>query len=135
MKTCTKCNVEKDIAEFYKSSRRASGYQSACKCCLDIANKASRASKPEHYQKLHKDLRQQNRARFTLWKSTQKCCICPETVVECLDFHHLDPTTKETTISHAVEAWSWTRLQTEIQKCVIVCRNCHAKIHAGLIKL
>jgi hypothetical protein len=27
---------------------------------------------------------------------------------------------------------SWAAIQPELQKCVLLCRNCHAETHAGL---
>lgn len=38
MKVCTKCNIEKDISEFYKHSDKG-GYRSACKDCYNIMAK------------------------------------------------------------------------------------------------
>src|SRR3990167_1503227 len=35
-KTCTKCNVEKNIEEFYKRSASKDGYATECKLCAHI---------------------------------------------------------------------------------------------------
>lgn len=45
-----------------------------------------------------------------------------------LDFHHIDPEKKEFQFGHN---WSrkWKVLQKELDKCVILCRNCHAETH------
>ena len=60
----------------------------------------------------------------------KKCGICTEADPCCLEFHHLDPKEKELKIAIAIRnAWSETRLIKEILKCMVVCRNCHAKIH------
>ncbi len=47
-----------------------------------------------------------------------------------LDFHHLDPTEKEFTISSANR--SWESIKEELDKCIIVCANCHREIHFEL---
>lgn len=53
----------------------------------------------------------------------------------CLQFHHTDPTEKEIEIGNLGSmGWGLARMQKEIDKCVIVCANCHFKIHAGIIK-
>lgn len=49
--------------------------------------------------------------------------------IAALDFHHIDPNTKEFTISQAFKSWSETKL--ELKKCVILCCNCHRMLHAG----
>lgn len=52
---------------------------------------------------------------------------------EALDFHHLDSKKKDFNISGGTK--SFERLKPEIDKCVLVCANCHREIHAGLIKI
>lgn len=98
-------------------------------------NRASRKKKPEHYRKLVKDKQDENLAVFLEWKSQQKCCLCPEDRYQCLDLHHLDPNEKEGHIADMVRGWSWKGLQKELAKCVVVCRNCHALIHAELVSI
>lgn len=66
-------------------------------------------------------------------KRQLECRICGESDIACLDFHHLDPSTKEFDIALASgqQAWSWEKVLTEIRKCVCLCANCHRKVHAG----
>lgn len=50
-----------------------------------------------------------------------------------LAFHHLEA--KESTISELFKRTaSWNTIIEEVNKCVLVCHNCHGEIHAGLIK-
>jgi len=47
-----------------------------------------------------------------------------------LDFHHRDPSTKVMDIAEAQRhGWSIGRIQVEIEKCDIICANCHRKLH------
>ena len=46
-----------------------------------------------------------------------------------LDFHHLDPKTKKRNISHMTTC-SLAEIATEINKCVVACRNCHGELHS-----
>ena len=47
-----------------------------------------------------------------------------------LDFHHL--ANKHLSINSAVsKRWSWTRIQKEIDKCIVLCKNCHAESHSN----
>ena len=50
-----------------------------------------------------------------------------------MDFHHIDPSTKEFNISGGTKAIS--KLKQEVDKCILVCSNCHREIHAGLINV
>lgn len=59
-----------------------------------------------------------------------KCQICGYNRSEAaLDFHHLDPLEKDFSISSRMS--SWKAIQPELDKCVLVCANCHREIHDG----
>jgi len=55
-------------------------------------------------------------------------CDCGEHRPWILEFHHLDETLKENEISF-LKHLSWERLEAELSKCKLVCRNCHGDIH------
>ena len=46
-----------------------------------------------------------------------------------LEFHHLDPATKEFTISRYIAQFGYERLIAEAAKCVLLCANCHRIRH------
>jgi transposase len=65
-----------------------------------------------------------------------KCLICGyNRCVEAMDFHHLDPSKKEFGLSINGLSRSLDSIKKELDKCVILCSNCHREFHAGLIKL
>lgn len=65
-----------------------------------------------------------------------KCIICGyNKSLRSLDFHHLDPTKKEMTISKHLNKLKFEKLKTELDKCVLVCSNCHGEIHDGLVNM
>ena len=66
---------------------------------------------------------------FNEWKKGLKCSVCGETDHNCLDFHHVMPEEKELNIPRAVARGSKTVI-SELKKCVVVCANCHRKVHA-----
>ena len=47
--------------------------------------------------------------------------------INALEFHHIDPKQKDFSISG--KSWSLERLKKEVDKCIIVCANCHREIH------
>lgn len=66
--------------------------------------------------------------KVRLYKSSIGCS-CGERHPACLHFHHPDDN-KEKSISQALQwGWSWERLEIEMKKCVVMCANCHAKLH------
>ncbi len=51
--------------------------------------------------------------------------------IAALCFHHKDPTKKKFTICYEL-CRSWESLQKEIDKCILLCANCHAELHYGI---
>lgn len=49
-----------------------------------------------------------------------------------MDFHHVDPSQKEVSISSNGITRSWARIEKELQKCILLCSNCHREEHARL---
>ena len=49
-----------------------------------------------------------------------------------MEFHHPD-SDKDFSISHSGLTRSWDRVKKELDKCELVCKNCHAEIHGGVI--
>ena len=47
-----------------------------------------------------------------------------------LDIHHLDPNQKDDNFA-SMRGWSWERIQIELDKCILLCRNCHSAVHNG----
>jgi len=45
-----------------------------------------------------------------------------------LDFHHLDANLKDFSISQYIKL-SWDKVRNELDKCIILCANCHREIH------
>lgn len=51
-----------------------------------------------------------------------------------LEFHHLDPNKKDFGIGASGHTRSWEKIKIELNKCIMVCANCHREIHEGIIK-
>lgn len=56
------------------------------------------------------------------------CVRCGESDIACLDFHHRDAAVKEGHVS-LMRRFSLKRLLAEIDKCDVLCANCHRKHH------
>jgi hypothetical protein len=49
--------------------------------------------------------------------------------IEALEFHHTDPSQKDFSISHDGHTRSWDKIKYELDKCILVCANCHREVH------
>ena len=91
----------------------------------------------EHYRQnrdLYKQRAIEAKARFIAWLRTLKdgksCEMCGESHPATLDFHHRDPSKKTFTIaSGGKRVGSRRQVLAEIEKCVVLCSNCHRKLH------
>ena len=67
-----------------------------------------------------------------LWeyKKTLSCKDCKENHPACLDFHHRDATQKDRAVSKMIRnGCSKEKILQEIDKCDVLCANCHRKLH------
>jgi hypothetical protein len=60
------------------------------------------------------------------------CCeVCGyNRCMAALVFHHKDPSQKDPKW-YLMRNWTFERIKNELDKCMLVCRNCHAEIHYG----
>lgn len=71
------------------------------------------------------------------YKSKSKCYLCPENTPCCLAFHHLDEKSKIAGIDVIAsrKGYTFDDLKIEIQKCILLCFNCHRLLHANKLSL
>lgn len=135
MKTCSSCNQEKLETEFNIKNKKTGLLQSSCKICTrEQSKRYYNKNKQAHINRAIKSKRNK-RIKYQQLKEQMSCAICGETDYVCLEFHHLDQTTKEFNIGYVADIISWQRIENEINKCVCLCSNCHKKVHAGHINL
>lgn len=72
-----------------------------------------------------------HRRRISEIKISEGCLFCGALPEEVLQFHHRDPAQKLTTISGGFLCKSWEVVAAELEKCVVLCANCHHQVHAG----
>ncbi len=59
-----------------------------------------------------------------------KCSICNyNKSMAALQFHHIDPTQKEFGIARSGISRAWEKIKKELDKCILLCANCHAERH------
>ena len=64
-----------------------------------------------------------------------KCCLCGYgKCLASLEFHHLDPALKDASSNRGMASLPEKKFLAEIEKCILVCANCHREIHYNLTK-
>lgn len=72
---------------------------------------------------------------FQSYKKSLKCESCGENHPATIDFHH-KLGSKENGLSKMVfDGYSISRIKKELEKCVVLCANCHRKVHSKNNKL
>jgi len=65
-----------------------------------------------------------------------KCQLCGyRKCQKALDFHHRDEQNKSFGISDKGYTRSWKAISSEVDKCFLLCANCHREVHAGVTQL
>jgi len=119
MKTCSKCNLSKDLSEFYSRGPNRKDSQSYCKPCL-------------------------HSVQMKRWKAVKVKAIeykgncCSDCKVkfdrpEVYQFHHLNPGEKDVDWGK-LRLRCWEKIIKELDKCVLLCANCHIIRHSKPIE-
>lgn len=59
-----------------------------------------------------------------------KCEKCGyDKCLAALEFHHLDPNEKDFGVGQNGHTRSWEKIKIELDKCIMLCANCHREIH------
>lgn len=128
LKRCGHCGEWKPRSEFHKHRGTADGLQRNCKPCnIEIA-KQFHAQNLEHCRerisKRSRLLRQENFVRLVEYLLEHPCTDCGETDPVVLEFDHLRD--KEANVSALIHR-PWRTVEEEIEKCEVVCANCHRR--------
>jgi len=57
-----------------------------------------------------------------------KCQHCGDENVFHLTYHHMNPEEKEFNMS-SIRQGRWSKIEKELNKCILLCYNCHNEIH------
>lgn len=130
-KACPRCSTIQSLDQFGVKGKHRQTY---CKLCSrEVSREYYRNNRQLHISNVranNKELMDQ----FYSWKKTLCCVSCGETHAGCLQFHHIDPTQKDFAVGTGSYATGRRGMIKEILKCVVVCGNCHVKIHDGVLE-
>lgn len=127
---CTKCEIDKEDSDFTK--RKSGSLYAWCKICHAKHKKETREKNlkrsNERVQELRAIKRKERQEYVFNYLLNHPCVKCGEADPVVLEFDHRDPTTKAYNISNLVSyALSFETLTTELNKCDVLCANCHRR--------
>lgn len=118
-KSCVKCGKIKPLEEFYKKNSNSKYYASYCKCCAN---------------KYYTERIRRVKIKMIEYKGGE-CERCElkleDTHYSVFDFHHIDPDEKDPNFGN-IKYQKWEVIKKEIDKCQLLCSNCHRITHAEL---
>lgn len=118
-KTCPRCKTAKPDSEYYtrKDRKGRAGLSGFCKrCTCEERIERGRAFKQKCVE----------------YKGG-KCERCGYNNSNyAIDFHHRDPNEKDFGIGYQRRTKFDDKIKEELDKCMILCSNCHREKHAGL---
>jgi Zn ribbon nucleic-acid-binding protein len=113
---CIKCNKDKPLSEFYQRRGKEGGSVYCKKCTSEQTLERQRLFKQQVIE----------------YKGGE-CVKCGYNKYQgALEFHHLDPTQKDFNISQVKGNTINDKIKNELDKCILVCSNCHREIHGKI---
>lgn len=115
-KHCPRCKTIKPLNEFYDKRGKVGGSGYCKKCTNEESGDRARKLKQQCVE----------------YKGgcCEKCGY--DKCNNALQFHHLNPTEKDFSISKLSTNSFNDKIRAELDKCIMVCANCHFEIHASL---
>ena len=135
-KICSICKTEKSFDSFLWKNKSKNLKHSVCSECYKKVRKKSYDANSQYYKDKSKKRRKEHASQYEEYKKSLSCKVCGESETVCLDFHHLYANEKDFNIAARKHSTTkFEKIVREIEKCVVLCANCHRKVHAGIIRL
>jgi hypothetical protein len=132
MKTCIHCKVEQLQENFpseLKNGKRR--YKGTCKKCLNARVREKYYNdnnvREKHLKRValnNKQYKKISQEKMVELLSNKSCIDCGFSDIRALDFDHLSG--KIHNVSRLLGRTSWEKVEKEINKCEVRCKNCHA---------
>lgn len=101
-----------------------------CKLCGKSTGRFSGCVCDDCYRQRVKERQHHNYEIITKSKVGKACAVCGVVFPPvCMDYHHLDKSTKEFSLGANGRDMALDRIYREISKCILVCANCHRLLH------
>ena len=131
VKQCSKCKRILPYNNFRWRNKAQGKLHSQCKDCEKERDKQHYKESLERQQKILGTAIQQKARNQEIIEDYKTCGCqkCGDQRSYVLDFHHKDKKLKENQVSYLAKSASVENLIKEIEKCVVLCSNCHREFH------
>ena len=133
-KNCNHCGLYKDEEELNWKFKSLGVRHKTCRECVHGFNKKyfEGPAKERHLQQVNErkqEAREFAREYVINYLLTHLCEECGESDIRVLEFHHRNGSEKEKAVAALVSSgYSVARIQEEINRCRVLCANCHRKV-------
>ena len=130
-KYCGKCKKDLPKSEFGVNNSRKDKLQTQCKTCRKETNNQHYKNSEARREAIRRNYKKFKETNYSYIKSLKEkgCSVCDEKDPSCMDFHHVSKD-KGYNIANKADKYSLERLKKEIEKCIVICSNCHRKLHS-----
>lgn len=127
-KVCRKCSVEKPLKDFHPNKACDRGVVGTCRECTQSHKRVWYSKNQERRSRDSRDRARAGKLRAIKYMG-EKCFDCKQTYPPYVyQFHHLDMSVKERNPSY-LQTSVWDKQKAELDKCVMLCSNCHMIRH------
>jgi len=120
-KPCLECEQVKDLDEYQDKPDVEDGKAHTCRACMrDMASTDLVANREKRFKTKRKAVKYLG----------DKCIDCQISYPDHVyDFHHINPEEKLHNLGTIIGGSKWKTIQTELDKCALLCSNCHRLRH------
>ena len=131
-KTCIRCKISKPATKefFHRHNGKSGGFDSWCKSCHKKHREKNKEKNRILYRTSSKKYHKNHKKRAAEYLGGQCQCCGFKKAMSALQFHHRDPSEKQGNFKK-IMGMSPEKRKEELDKCDLLCANCHAGFHAG----
>lgn len=111
----------------YCNSKYSTNHSNSLYCSIKCGQK-DRKNRKNDYLKTDKIIRDWSKKLRAYDYFGNKCEKCGDTNIFHFVFHHKNPETKEYQLCDIWQS-SWSKILKELEKCSLLCENCHKELH------
>jgi hypothetical protein len=131
LRKCGRCGELKLLSEFAWRRKRREQRDNMCRPCRSAYHREHYLANRQRYIDQARDRKQALRLERTAYLleyfTTHPCTDCGEADPVVLEFDHLDSELKSFDIGQSLSYRNWPSILEEIEKCEVVCANCHRR--------
>ena len=126
MKTCTVCGIEKPLEDYTKKRRNKDGVMAMCRECSLPRRRKQYEENPENQRQAVYARRETVRELSMRYKTENPCVDCNKFYPSyVMDLDHVRGEKKKAVSALVSANRPWDEIKEEIDKCDLVCANCH----------